>query len=288
MIPLERRKELLTVIDYPNLSLRTKCSLLEVCRSSIYYQKIGKESDLNLEIMEQIDRMYLEHPEFGAERMHTWLLYEKGYNVNLKRIERLYYDIMGLRSLMPGPHTSTSRKEHKKYPYLLKGLVIIRCNQVWMTDITYIPMEKGYMYVMAIIDVFSRKILHWGLSNTMDSIWCCTILEECINIYGTPQILNTDQGSQFTSDDFVYRVLNNQIKLSMDSKGRAIDNIYIERFWRTLKYEHIYIRPSSTVAELWRGIDWFINWYNNNRRHTELNNQTPGSIFDKQKSNQIA
>lgn len=281
MIPVEKRKELLISLDYPNLSLRSKCMLLNISRSSIYYQKIDKESEFNLQIMSLMDKMYFEHPEFGAQRMHTWLVMEKGLTVNLKRIERLYYNVMGLRAMMPGPHTSTARIEHKKYPYLLRGMTILYSNHIWMTDITYIPMQKGYMYLMAIIDVYSRKILNWGLSNTMDTMWCCKILEECIQINGAPQILNTDQGSQFTSDDFVYRVLNNQIKLSMDGKGRATDNIYIERFWRTVKYEHIYIRPTTEVAELWKGINWFITWYNESRRHTELDNKTPSFMYQK-------
>ena len=194
---------------------------------------------------------------------------------------------MGLKALMPGPHTSLSVKEHKKYPYLLRNLKATKPNHVWMTDITYLPMEKGFMYMVAIIDVYSRKILHWSLSNTLDSMWCCQVLEECIRINGRPLILNTDQGSQFTSDDFVYRVLNNGIRLSMDGKGRAIDNIYIERFWRTLKYEHIYIRPSSTADLLWKGINWYIDWYNNHRRHSELGHNTPYNIYEI-KMNRIA
>jgi putative transposase len=280
MIPHSKRKLMLNSIDYPHLSMRLKCNLLNVNRSSVYYVKKGKvESPINIEIMALIDRMYYDHPEFGAERMHTWLILDKGYKINIKRIERLYYVVMRLKSLMPGPHTSTPMKEHKKYPYLLRGLRITMNNSVWMTDITYIPIAKGFMYMMAFIDVYSRKILHWGLSNTMDSIWCCTLLEDCIEMHGSPQIINTDQGSQFTSDDFVYRVLNNGIKLSMDGKGRAIDNIYIERFWRTIKYEHIYIRPTNTAEELLEGIEWFIDWYNNERHHTELNNMTPNYVY---------
>jgi putative transposase len=187
---------------------------------------------------------------------------------------------MGLISLMPGPHTSRRCPEHKKYPYLLRGISVLKVNMVWMTDITYIPMNKGFMYMIAFIDVYSRKILHWGISNTMNSQWCCDILEECIEVYGCPEIINTDQGSQFTSDDFIYRVLNNRIRLSMDGKGRAIDNIYIERFWRTLKYEHIYIRPTNNTDSLLKGVDWFIHWYNSERYHTELDNQTPDYVYN--------
>ena len=261
------------------LSMRKRCSLLQVNRSSLYIEKQGSESPLNLELMEHIDRKYLDHPEYGAERMHTWLVHDMNYDVNIKRINRLYYGVMGLHSLMPGPHTSRANKVHKKYPYLLRKLKITRPNQVWQTDITYIPMHKGFMYMIAIIDVYSRKILYWDLGNTMEAMWCCRVLEECIEMHGRPEILNTDQGSQFTSDDFVYRVINNGIKLSMDGQGRALDNIYIERFWRTLKYEHIYIRPAKDGKDLRDGVTWFIKYYNAERRHTELENKTPDTIF---------
>lgn len=277
-MPSSKRKDSIGKFD-TELSTSKQCELLNVCRSGLYYLKTGKESDLNLELMKLMDEKYIVHPDYGAERMHVWLTLDKGYQINIKRVARLYYNVMGLSSLQPGPHTSKSTIEHKKYPYLLKRLIINRPNQVWMTDITYLPMEKGFMYMIAFIDVYSRKILHWSISNTMDSLWCCDVLEECIELCGCPEILNTDQGSQFTSDDFVYRVLNNGIKLSMDGKGRAIDNIYIERFWRTLKYEHIYIRPASTNQMLWQGIKWFIDWYNNERRHSEIDNKRPADLY---------
>lgn len=278
MISMEERKRRIESIDFPKLSLRSKCEIIGVCRASIYYKPRAQESSLNLELMRFMDKMYLDHPEYGAERMHTWLVKNNGYEINVKRVMRLYYKVMGLQSLMPGPHTSRSICEHKKYPYLLRTLEITEVNQVWATDITYIPMNREFMYLAALIDVYSRKILHWGLSNTMESGWCCRVLEECIGIYGVPQIINTDQGSQYTSDDFVYRVLNNGIKLSMDGKGRALDNIYIERFWRTIKYEH-YIRPTGDVEQLRDGMEWFINWYNRERYHTVLNNQTPDTLY---------
>lgn len=279
MISTEHKQEMLSQVESP-LSMRSKCVLLSLNRSSQYYTRKTDESDLNLELMVHMDKMYTDHPEYGAERMHTWLTMDLGYVVNIKRINRLYYEVMGLKSLMPGPHTSRISPEHKKYPYLLRHLPITAPNQVWMADITYIPMSKGYMYLIAFIDVFSRKILHWDLSNSMSSIWCCNVLEDCIEKHGRPTIINTDQGSQFTSDDFVYRVINNGIKLSMDGQGRAKDNIYIERFWRTIKYEHIYIRPSQDAEQLRKGIGWYIDWYNAQRRHTELNNNTPNTVFN--------
>lgn len=265
-----------------DLSLRKRCSLLQVNRSSLYIVKQGSESSLNIELMDHIDRMYLDHPEYGAERMHTWLVHDMNYDVNIKRINRLYYGVMGLHSLMPGPHTSRANNAHKKYPYLLGKLKITRPNQVWQTDITYIPMHKGFMYMIAIIDVFSRKIVHWDMGNTMEAMWCCRVLEDCIEMHGRPEILNTDQGSQFTSDDFAYRVINNGIKLSMDGQGRALDNIFIERFWRTLKYEHIYIRPAKDGKELRDGVTWFIKYYNAERRHSELENKTPDIMYKAQ------
>ena len=279
MKPFEER---LLMIDRNchQLSLSWQCRLLEINRTSIYYSREKVENDLNIELMSLMDRMHLDHPEFGAVRMFVWLTKDKGYKINQKRIDRLYYDVMRLKALSPGPHTSKGVKDHKKYPYLLRKLRVSRCNQVWMTDITYIPMQNGFIYMMAFIDVHSRAILHWSISNTMDCQWCCKNLEECIAINGFPEIINTDQGSQFTSDDFVYRVLNNGIVLSMDGKGRATDNIYIERFWRTLKYEHIYIRPSITVAELHSSLIWFIKWYNLERRHESINYECPLNVYN--------
>jgi putative transposase len=287
MKPLAERKQIISKLD-TKLSITKQCQLLDVNRTSIYKKVERKETDLNLEIMALMDKMHLVHPEFGAQRMYVWLTKDQNYEINQKRIDRLFYKVMRLKSFMPGPHTSKGNKEHKKYPYLLKNMNIIRCNQVWMTDITYIPMEHGFMYMMAIIDVYSRAILHWSISNTMDSQWCCKNLEECIEASGIPEIVNTDQGSQFTSDDFVYGVINNGISLSMDGKGRATDNIYIERFWRTIKYEHIYIRPSVTVEELRSGVNWFVNWYNNERRHESINNQCPLLVYNEYFEKRIA
>lgn len=280
-MPIEKRKELLLKTEN-TLSYSKRCELLNINRTSSYYQAKNSESDLNLELMKLMDERYLDHPECGSNKMFIWLTMDKNYEVNQKRIDRLFYKIMGLRSLQPGPHTSNGNRQHKKYPYLLKHLKINKCDQVWMTDITYVRMEHGYMYMMAFIDVYSRAILHWSISNTMDSLWCCKVLEECIELHGCPQIINTDQGSQFTSDDFVYRVLNNGIKLSMDGKGRATDNIYIERFWRTIKYEHIFIRPASSIKGLYAGIEWYINWYNNERRHDSIDEQFPMDVYNKE------
>ena len=260
--------------DHSNLSMNKQCKLLQLHRSGLYY-KPKRESKLNLELMKLIDTHYMDHCFKGATRMHTWLTMDKGYKVNHKRIERLYYKVMGLRAIMPGKHTSRRNKAHKVYPYLLRNLKIESPNQVWATDITYIPMRKGFMYLVAIIDLHSRYVLNWSVSNTMDASWCKETLEEAIAIHGKPEIINTDQGSQFTSEVFTKCVFSNGIKLSMDGKGRAIDNVFIERLWRTVKYESIYLNPPDSAIDLYRQLKKYFNYYNNKRRHQGIQNQIP-------------
>lgn len=275
--------------DHPTLSIRRQCGILSLTRSSIYAEKGENTVDeFNEELMKLMDKKYLVNPEYGAGRMHTWLTLDIGYKVNAKRIERLYYTVMGLKSMLPGPHTSVARKENKKYPYLLKKLDIIHPNQVWALDITFIPMQRGHLYLIAIIDLYSRKILNWSISNTMSSMWCCEVLELALEKYGRPEIINTDQGSQFTSDEFAYRVVNNGIKFSMDGKGRALDNIFIERFWRTIKYEHIYLYPASNGEELHKGVEIYIQYYNSERRHSSIGNQKPDQAYEQSKPEKMA
>lgn len=237
MKPIKERRTMISR-DHSKLSVAKKSKLLQLHRSGLYY-KPKDESELNLELMRLMDAHYIDHPFKGAKRMHTWLTIDKGYIVNHKRIERLYYDVMGLRAIMPGKHTSRRNKAHKVYPYLLRDLKIDRPNQVWATDITYIPMRKGFMYLMAIIDLHSRYVLNWSVSNTMDAQWCTEILQEAIDTHEKPTVINTGQGSQFTSEVFTSTVLSNDIKLSMDGKGRAIDNVFIERLLRSVKYESV-------------------------------------------------
>lgn len=263
---------------HPWLSISQQCSLLGVNRSSYYYLPVA-ESPLNLELMRLMDEHYLLHPYKGVPRMHVWLTLDKGYTINIKRVERLYYEVMGLRALLPGPHTSKRHPENPVFPYLLKNLEVTRPNHVWATDITYIPMLHGYLYLMAIIDVYSRYIVNWDISNTMDAKWCADLIKEGFAAFGKPQIVNTDQGAQFTSGDFTSAVLGNGIKLSMDGKGRAIDNIFIERFWRTIKYEHVYLNPTNDGKQLYKGIQTYINYYNMERRHESLSNNTPYSHY---------
>ena len=228
--------------------------------------------------MELIDKKYTEKPYMGVPRMTQWLRKDKKYNVNKKRIERLY-KLMDIQAIGPKPNTSKPSRENKVYPYLLRGLNITHSNQVWATDITYIPMKTGYMYVMAIIDLYSRFVVGWSVSNSMDAEWCTRVLDEAIEMYGTPEILNTDQGSQFTSDLFTEFVENKEIKLSMDGKGRAIDNIFIERLWRSMKTEYVYLNPPADGIELYRGLfEWFTE-YNTERRHQSLDWVVPESLF---------
>ena len=259
---------------HSKLSISKQSKLLGVHRSGLYYKPKG-ESNLNLELMRLMDEHYTYHCFKGAERMYTWLTMDKGYRVNHKRIERLYYDVMGLRAVMPGRHTSKRNKAHKIYPYLLRNLKVERSNQVWATDITYIPMQKGFMYLTAIIDLHSRYVLSWSVSNTMDAQWCADVLEQAITLHGKPEIVNTDQGSQFTSEVFTDTVLSKDIKLSMDGKGRAIDNVFIERLWRSVKYESIYLNPPNSGIDLYKQCEWYFNYYNNERRHQGIDNQIP-------------
>lgn len=270
------------MIEYPHvdLSISRQCNLLGLARSSFYYEP-KEESVLNLELMRLMDEHYLDHPYKGARRMYIWLTKDKGYEVSKNRIERLYYSVMGLRSVLPGPHTSKPAKGHKIYPYLLRELKISYPNQVWATDITYIPMLRGYLYLIAIIDLHSRFVVGWSLSNTMEADWCRQTLEDAVIVHGKPEILNTDQGSQFTSNiysDFVVNEL--EIKLSMDGKGRATDNAFIERLWRSIKYEKIYLNPVSDGILLYKMIQEYFLYYNFSRRHQSIEDKFPYELFN--------
>ncbi len=280
MSPKEERRSLIKK-EEEDLSIVKQCEMMSIARSVYYYDKRG-ESSLNLELMKLMDEHYIDHPFKGARRMHTWLKLDKNYDVSLNRIERLYYKVMGLRSIMPGPHTSKRCKDHPVFPYLLRGLDITHSNHVWATDITYIPMHNGFMYLIAFIDLYSRYVLHWSLSNSMEAEWCKEALEETLLLHEKPGILNTDQGSQFTSDVFSSYVLGQDIRLSMDGKGRATDNAFIECLWKNIKYEKIYkceIRDGQHLFEL---IHEYFVYYNLNRRHTSIKNMFPNDLYYKQ------
>ena len=258
------------------LSIENQCALLEVPRSTYYYEAAG-ESPENLALMEQIDRLYLAHPENGS-RMMVRVLARQGVVVNRKRVQRLM-NLMGIWSLAPQRKTTVANKEHFKYPYLLRGLLIDRPNQVWCTDITYIPFAKGFMYLVAIMDWHSRKVLSWRLSNTMTVDFCVAALEEALALFATPEIFNTDQGSQFTAHPFVKVLLDSGVQVSMDGVGRAIDNVFIERLWRTVKYDHVYLNPANSGNELRDGLEIYLNYYNEERPHSSLGDMTPDETY---------
>lgn len=259
------------------LSLSEQCRLLSLHRSGLYYQACP-ESEQNLALMKLIDEFFLVAPFTGTRKMVRYLEREHGLKVNRKRIKRLY-QLMGLQALTPKPKTSLPGQGHMVYPYLLKGLTIDKPNRVWAADITYIPMRKGFLYMMAIMDLHSRYVINWSVSNTMDAAWCAQVLKEAIAEHGCPEIFNTDQGSQFTSDDFTSVLKKNKIQISMDGKGRATDNIFVERLWRSLKYEHVFLNPAQDGVALYEGISWYINFYNTRRVHQNLGYRVPLEVF---------
>ena len=262
------------------LSISRQCELLDLYRSGYYYRP-ATESELNLYLMELIDKKYLDKPFMGVPTMTQWLRKDKGIMINKKRIERLY-KLMNLQAIVPGPHTSKPNRFHKIYPYLLRNLKITHPNQVWAIDITYVPIKRGYMYLIAIIDLYSRYVVNWSLSNTMTAEWCRDTLDQAIEMYGCPEIINTDQGSQFTSEVFTGYVLDKDkrdIKLSMDGKGRATDNIFIERLWRSVKYEDVYLHCYETGQELYQGLKKYFSFYNCERRHSSIEYQHPQNLF---------
>ena len=275
MINLEERKEMIEP-QSSVLSISTQCEMLSVSKSSFYYVPVG-ELDENLAIMRKLDEQYFSTPFYGALRL-TAILILSGYKVNIKRVRRLM-KLVNWQTIYREPRTTISDKTHYKFPYLLKGLKIEKCNQVWAMDITYIPMKKGFMYLTAIIDLHSRYVVHWSLSNSMSADWCTEVLKEAIKNSGTPEIFNTDQGSQFTSDIFINTLIDNNIKISMDGKGRALDNIYIERLWRSVKYEDVYIHVYENGLSLWEGLDTYFQFYNHERIHQSLDYQTPNQIY---------
>jgi len=279
MTTTQKRQKI--VKSHPRLSLKEQCNILSIHRSGLYYKSKG-ESPLNLTLMKAIDRYFLDHPYFGVERMTDYLTMDLGYCVNIKRIRRLYR-LMNLQTIYARPKTTKPNQSHYVYPYLLKNLKIERPNQVWQTDITYIPMFRGFMYMAAIIDVYSRKVLNWSISNSMTAAWCIELLTDTINMYGTPEIHNSDQGSQYTSEEYIGTLKKHHIKISMDGKGRASDNIYIERFWRSIKQEKIYLNPPNGGMELYQMVKEYIQFYNEKRRHTEIGKMPPDQKYDQKK-----
>lgn len=229
-------------------------------------------------LMRLLDELHLRHPFKGSRRLRDDLWDDHGLQVNRKRVQRLMR-LMGLEALHPKTRTTRPAKGHRIYPYLLKDLVIDRPNQVWATDVTYIPMRKGFLYLVAVIDWFSRKVLSWRLSNSLDAAFCTEALEDALAQHGTPDIFNSDQGCQFTSEEFTAVLKNKGIRISMDGKGRWVDNVFVERLWRSLKYEEIYLKAYDTVTQATAGIEQWLTFYNEQRRHASLDRHTPNQVY---------
>lgn len=274
MVDLKRQ-----MIDHQleTISIRRQCELIGLSRASLYYE-LAFETPENLNFMRLIDQQYLKTPFWGSRNM-TWWLCEQGYSVNRKRVQRLMR-LMGIEAIYPKPKTSQANKDHRKYPYLLRGVPIVRPNQVWSADITYLPLPKGFMYLVAIIDWCSRYVLSWRISNTLDTGFCLEALNDALRL-GTPEIFNSDQGSQFTSLSFTNRLEKAGIAISMDGRGRALDNVFVERLWRSLKYEEIYIWNHETVPDLELGLKKYFRFYNTARPHQSLQNRTPKMVYEK-------
>ena len=261
--------------DHQQLSLVRQCILLDVSRASVYYRPVPTRAE-DLELMALMDRQYLKTPFYGSRKMKAWLL-QQGYLVSRKRVRRLMR-LMGLEAIYRRPNTSKPAPGHRIFPYLLKGVEVNRVDQVWAADITYIPMAKGFLYLVAIMDWHSRHVLAWKLSNTMDTSFCVAALEEALG-KGRPEIFNTDQGSQFTSEAFTQTLQEQRVQVSMDGKGRYLDNIFVERLWRSIKYEEVYLKAYQTVAEARTGINAYLEFYNRQRPHQALGYRTPAEVY---------
>jgi len=261
------------------LAVTRQCELASVSRATIYAHQhplVADEEDLLLSRL--IDEEYTRHPFYGSRRMVIFISAAVGYRVNRKRIQRLM-QAMGLQGMAPGPNTSRAHPQHPTYPYLLRGLAITRPNQVWSTDISYIRLAKGFVYLVVVMDWYSRKVLSWRISNSMDASFCVDCLEEALRNFGKPDIFNSDQGSQFTSEGFTGVLQRQGVTISMDGRGRAFDNIFVERLWRNVKYEDVYLKGYATVNELLLGLSEYFVLYNSQRPHQALQYQTPDAVY---------
>jgi putative transposase len=273
------RSERLALVDHDDAALPvvTQCRLLKVARSTLYYRPVPVSAD-DLAVMRRMDELHLAWPFYGSRRMAA-VLRREGWSVNRKRAKRLM-KVMAIEAIYQKSNTSKGHPDHKVYPYLLRGLAIDRPNQVWCADITYIPMAKGFVYLVAVMDWFSRRVLSWRLSITMETDFCVEALREATEMYGQPEIFNTDQGVQFTSAAFVDELAGRGVRISMDGKGRYLDNIFIERLWRSLKYEEVYIKAYGSVVEARRSLGEWLAFYNNVRPHQSLAYRTPRETFE--------
>ena len=263
--------------DHPGLSISRQCELLGLSRAS-YYRKAQGETGKNLELMRLIDEEYTHHPFYGSRKICCYLN-RLGFKVNRKRVQRLMR-LMGLASVAPRKRTSLPDRRHKIYPYLLRGITIEQPDQVWCSDITYIRLKGGFVYLTVVMDWFSRYVLSWEVSISMDESFCVSALEQALRRFGRPKIFNTDQGSQYTGAAFTEVLKGHEIRISMDGKGRAMDNIMVERLWRSLKYEDIYLRDYESVRDLIEGLKKYFDFYNNDRPHQSFDGKTPAEVYD--------
>ncbi len=278
----ERRARIHAAHELPKTR---RCELLDVARSTAYYRP-EPISQADLTLMRLIDEIHLQYPFYGSRRIRDELQV-RGHPVNRKRVRRLMRQ-MGLRALYPRRRTSQPGNGHKVYPYLLRDLKVERANQVWATDICYLPMAKGFMYLVVIMDWHSRRVLSWQVSNTLDTHFCIEALEEALERFGAPQIFNSDQGSQFTCEAFTGVLKAHDIAISMDGKGRWVDNVFVERLWRSVKYEDVYLRAYETPTELRAGLARYFNFYNARRRHSALDRRTPDAVYFDQADHELA
>ena len=255
-----------------------QCELASVARATVYAQRTPRPpNEQDLELLRLIDEQYTRRPFYGSRKMVSYLRIQ-GHQVNRKRVQRLMR-VLGLAGMAPEPNTSRPHPQHKIYPHLLRGVEVDRPNQVWSTDITYIRLARGFVYLVAIIDWYSRRVLSWRISNTMDTAFCVDCLEEALQRYGNPEIFNTDQGSQFTSDAFTGVLKARSIAISMDGRGRALDNIFVERLWRSVKHEDVYLKGYGNPMELMIGLTEYFVFYNEERPHQSLGNRTPADVY---------
>ena len=259
-----------------SISIAHQCQLLNVSRSSFYYRS-KPASEYDLQLMRLIDELYLDHPCRGSRSMRNQLR-RSGYKVNRKKVQRLMR-LMGIRAVYPKPRTTIPHLGHKVYPYLLRNLNIDHPNQVWASDITYLPMKSGFMYLTVIMDWHSRKVLSWRISNSLETEFCIEALEEALSRYGAPEIFNTDQGSQYTSNKFTEVLKSHEVAISMDGRGRAQDNILIERLWWSLKHQYLYLHAFDSGSHLYRGLKTWFEFYNRDRAHQALDNFTPDEVY---------
>ena len=271
----QRRRELIDNDD-SQLSVRRQCELLGLNRSTLYYEP-APETAANQALMKLMDKQYTDHPFYGSRKMTEWLQKVMELGVNRKRVQRLMR-LMGLEAVYPKPKLSLPGQGHKVMPYLLRDVTIARVDQVWSTDITYVPMPNGFMYLAAVIDWYSRYVISWRLSNTLDGSFCLEMLNEALCM-GRPEVFNTDQGAQFTAEAFTGRLLSAGVAVSMDGKGRCLDNIFVERLWRSVKYEEIYLYCHEAVPQLSKGLGRYFSFYNEERLHQSLDYRTPGEVY---------